>query len=883
MKKALTALFLILLMVNTLFPSVLAFVWEIERPSTTIELIEERVENANANDEAAAGIGVHINAYRESSTTPPFLERDGFELRVVGTANTRRGIQYDANWHDGLYFPPDIGPVFEHTLSLGDDEGVWLSLSYVGPITCYSGPGLQNNSLYSKVWVCSNGFLCLEGEYTNPNPPSTVPNPQSPNAFIAPYWSNLDPAGGIVSWGMVGCVGVNYFAVGWHNVLDKANNQRQSFAVFIQERGTYERTARFQNRIIFQYYDAQGSSNAVYGIEDQEGYKGLGGSPGTWRIKAIELAGDTSAPEIREMTIKLEKQDTQAEIYIGTDCWELGGYNLQWKVAQPAPEPWYHVAIRGGATLLMSAAIGYFFGPVAGFMFGTAVVGYETAEAFSKSLWQAQEAEKEDANATENLAYISVPAAGSSSLNWPLDALIGAQIYWIFTDTNTDPHQLEISIELEYYSYQLMNETTVSTSVYIACPRDAGNSIDDPNVRVIEPGTYKAFVGTGVPPPGCDDARDFYKIWIDGSHGFDISMKPPNSTTINFDLHLYNPNKQLRKSSENGANVTEYIHYPAYEGDWYIEVNATAGHGVYNLTVSLYGLGGGCPFVYVWNGQEHVIDNNLLAASEANGIDVEDYYKLEQSLVADPDGTYSLKLSEFENEHDYFDQAQLLAADHSSDVKVAMSPYNEILTYTEPYTLKSAVDENGENVKHLLGSIDGNYYQGYNGSYITLNFGNLDIRDHAKLVLRSDADVVKSIHIYVQTQDEKGQWNDVASFIPRTYWATDIIDLSNVLGDEERSRKIRLHFTAPHKLDYVGLDTSSEATVNVQQGELVTAVHSVEGDLKASLLYSDDVYAELIPAQSIQLTFTLPQQTMEARTYIIIIEGRYHAITEENL
>jgi hypothetical protein len=121
-----------------------ASTWEMERPSYTIEGIDERVENTNVNGEAAVGIGVDIYTYRENASDSPFSGRDSITLRVVGTANTRKGIDYTSEWHESLRLP--YGPIFEHTLSLGDDEGVWLNFPYSGLIAFYSGPGLQNNS-----------------------------------------------------------------------------------------------------------------------------------------------------------------------------------------------------------------------------------------------------------------------------------------------------------------------------------------------------------------------------------------------------------------------------------------------------------------------------------------------------------------------------------------------------------------------------------------------------------------------------------------------------------------------------------------------------------------------------------------------------------------
>lgn len=258
-----------------------------------------------------------------------------------------------------------------------------------------------------------------------------------------------------------------------------------------------------------------------------------------------------------------------------------------------------------------------------------------------------------------------------------------------------------------------------------------------------------------------------------------------------------------------------------------------------------------------------------------DGDDVTDYYVLQQSLAQGQDGTYLLMLSEFESEHSHFDNAQLLAVDHPANVSVAVSPYGEILTYTNPYPPVSAIDNNNKNVKSLLGSVDGSYYEGFNRSYVILNFGELDVSGGAKLVLRADAD---KYSIHIQVRDGNGEWNTVATVVPRVHWSTEIVDLSDYLPDAEGSLKVRLYFTANHKVDFVGLDTSPQAIINTQQGQLISAVHSVNGDVTDSLLYNDVVYAELVPGQNIQLVFALPQQISEARTYIILVEGHYYTI-----
>jgi len=304
-----------------------------------------------------------------------------------------------------------------------------------------------------------------------------------------------------------------------------------------------------------------------------------------------------------------------------------------------------------------------------------------------------------------------------------------------------------------------------------------------------------------------------------------------------------------------------------------INVNMSADH---NLT-AYFLLAIGCPYVSTWNGSQYLLDNNLLAASEfAPGTDVTDYYVLHQTLVRGRDRTYSLLLSESENEHDFFDRVQLLAVDHASNVNVGVSPYDEILTYANPSPPVSAITDEQQNVKHLLSAIDGRYYQAQNGSYVILNFEDLNVSQGAKLVLRAD---YEKDPIYVQVQDSKGLWNTVATVIPRVHWSTDVIDMSKFLPDGRGNLKMRLYFTADLEVDFVGLDTTPQATVDIHRGQLVSAISSTDGDVTAKLLFADQAYAELVPGENIKLKFTLPTQTMETRTYIIMAEGHYCTIT----
>jgi len=288
----------------------------------------------------------------------------------------------------------------------------------------------------------------------------------------------------------------------------------------------------------------------------------------------------------------------------------------------------------------------------------------------------------------------------------------------------------------------------------------------------------------------------------------------------------------------------------------------------------------GCPYIYSWNGSQYTIDNNILPASERNnGTDVNDYYKLEQTPVPKYEGEHlsihSFSIKEFENEHSYIDHVKLLAVDHTSDINVAATSDGRILTYRNPRPPESAINSHGESVLLPISYVDGDYYEGFNEDCLTLNFGRI-YSQTAKLVMRTDPPYKVSIH--AQVSDSNGNWTDIATIIPRIYWATDIVDLSSYLPNPDTEFRIRLYFTATHKIDFVGLDTSSQENYTMISATPILATHSTQGNVLLKLILNDQIYAELLPGQEIKLTFMLPGCKNQKRTFIFYTEGHYFTI-----
>lgn len=317
------------------------------------------------------------------------------------------------------------------------------------------------------------------------------------------------------------------------------------------------------------------------------------------------------------------------------------------------------------------------------------------------------------------------------------------------------------------------------------------------------------------------------------------------------------------------APQNTHVITPFYTNPVYITISSTSG--------------GACPYICAWDGSHHVLDNNILPASEiSGGTDVEDYYRLEKGLVPYFSGIsfslYTLKITEFEQEHSYIDKARLLGVDHGYSTEVAVTPNGELLTYGDPIAPISAFDEEGNDVLQSVATVGGEYYESHDGSYITLTFERVNVEYEAKLVIRDDKPPVLKCPVYVQVMNSLGDWNTVAVFYTRTYWATDIIDLSESLYGGQGDILVRLSFISDDKIDYVGLDTSSQSSIQIWEVPPILALHSANGDVTTLLLENDQTYVEITLHQEVLAVFWLPRCHSQERDFVLYSEGHYYTI-----
>jgi hypothetical protein len=886
-----------------------ALALQIERPGMITE-IKKSIGNGYTDGNATVSLGVFIDNYEHSNSY--YGGNSCIGMNVSFLSNTRMGIRYTYEVVDCLYdwmmesysLPAGPGEILQEFTNCGDDWGAWV---YPGGGFRFQFYGGKYKNVYyeymdSHVWICTNGFIAFDLSNSTVAKSYSIPNPNPPNAVIAALWRDLviDSESKIIvmrspAWGK------SYLVIIWKNAFDKSTGKRLTFAVALEEYlPVDEGNPYLFGGLIYVAYQDVGAVDGyfVYGVEDHEGRKGAGKC--AYGSELSSLNGKTlifyqCTPNYFVKHLYLQFEDTSwpnVRYDIRQEGNAIYGSNLKTKI-DPPPQPNENLMFaksiasagsfitgKAGAAMGLSSltAVGTFvsFGLMAWGLYDLYVVHqYNSIE------WL--ELKDSESDPGIQRAFIKVPANSSTVV----DASLNIFFYWIFPQDVNVQHNLTITAICEYEEFPNGIFRNVTSSLNIKMGRDNNDNWD--YAYTVSDGFY------GVDPMlwlGGYDTQDYYRIALVDSNKIEIKLYPPYQ--VDFDLYLYDPGRNLTAWSENRGDAVESITYTAdSSGYWFIKVQHVAGWGFYNLSISVERREA-CPFLFVWNGHEYVIDNNLLPAFPKNNMtDAEDYYKLEQNLIPSFQGKifslYSLQIGEFENEHSYIDQVKLLAVDHNPDFRIAVTPNGEIVNYWQPLPPISCVDNYGNSRLSEILHPDANiskpatYFYGIKGDYLILNFGRINA-EYAKLILRSDmkcqdTSIYPPCCIDVQIL-KNGEWQTVVVIAPREYWAVEAVNLTAYISADQ-DLMVRLYWTLPHRLDYVGLDTSPPDQIKITEASLIRATHSNQEDVTAKLLFNDQKYAELTPGEQINLTFVLPNKPPnKTRTFIFYTEGHYYTIKE---
>ncbi len=326
---------------------------------------------------------------------------------------------------------------------------------------------------------------------------------------------------------------------------------------------------------------------------------------------------------------------------------------------------------------------------------------------------------------------------------------------------------------------------------------------------------------------------------------------------------------------------------------------------------------GSCPSLYSWNGTGYsyvaeVSDGpgwlGYVNYFRPDGTMVFsynypwDYVKVDSNMLQPKDGFYQMSIMELSDEIYYMDAAKLVAVDHSPDVNVFSTAGTYIYNlsgqgtfYTvskNPLTPISAVNGSGANVLSQISKLDGVFTSGdrWQWNNITLNLGNLRRAKQIKLVVAATTNwpttsaggtnfqkyanqpgITPSPPPYLEVKAANGSWirvpDDREFPLPDVTDTTFVVDLTGLFATNDYS--IRINTYQDIRFDYIGVDTSTQQSLNVQsilpssaslQQVYTTSSNSSGaftkyGDVTALVLSADDKMVIGREGDGVQLKF----------------------------
>jgi len=587
--------------------------WSKPRPSKHRDFCDI-IGNVTGDGISSIGIGAEIFTYHES---PSPNDNDFLRFRVSTSANSRGWIDYNWDYQYSYSWIEATKP----TNITGDNDGIWLELLDI--LLFY---GVE----YDKIWVCSNGFLCLNKTCTSPLP-QNIPSDQEPNPIIAVFWRDLHPenGGSITYEENVDFNGGKYFVVSWNNVPDAEGNP-QSFQVLILNREGFFATD-YHNRICFQYKNITKNCVTTIGIEDQLGNRGKSLDLNDiqnelCRVLYIQNMGY----RLSQLTLRLTKNDTSAMIDFLPNY--VGGYNV---ILKNNENP-YGDAFAGVIGFVADLFIAYYVeGVKTAIMLTGLVITGQTAFELSNEL-SPPEFVVHNAPEQDNEAYIiSQCVVENLSLPYckPFDSSLAATVEWSFLDPNDMNHDLTITAEAMYASLDKVDVRYVSTSVTLNMY--TGDHYLDSDTCVIGGSEI-----TGV------------KVWVDGNIYYS-----PTTVIVTHGIHTV----QVESSFIIDEYLFTFVRWHDQIEDnprtIYLDIDKSF-TAYYNVTYI-----GTCPTLFVWNGSEYVYEALLDIHAPS---DVTLQHQIQQTLVKD--GLfYKLQLRELDNFTSHIDQVKLYAVDYSGE------------------------------------------------------------------------------------------------------------------------------------------------------------------------------------------------------------------------
>jgi len=350
----------------------------------------------------------------------------------------------------------------------------------------------------------------------------------------------------------------------------------------------------------------------------------------------------------------------------------------------------------------------------------------------------------------------------------------------------------------------------------------------------------------------------------------------------------------LRVDSAHHAQLTDW-----YRSNPVITIRHTSTSGPNNTISFVSGSinipnpppGGSCPFLYTWNGNQFLEDNDILTTSEftLSGTPVTDHYKISQPLV-ETNGQYLLQLREVQDEESFVDELALITVDHPQSVKVGVTPEGKIVAYDKALFPVACVDQEGNDHLDKILTNDGVIFEGEGPAALLLTFNNPSKKELPNDIRPEGAPgddgngppppkdgFGLSTKLTVEIEDASGQWHDLGVVAPRVNAQGSCWILGSTGIDLGEQFRVKLYWDKRYSVDRLAYYVPTAKPWYQESLRLTQAGHSKKMDVTSLVSAYDGNSAKLIPGEVISLAFPVGKPVPDGmvRDFIFKAVGYY--------